>query len=120
MIKWIISSSGLILITIISRRLFKGKISSRLQYALWILVAVRLLIPVNLGNSILSIENITNQVAIHQQTNVEVQNEATPDRTEEFPDRIKVFDSIEVMNHSGNAELYLEESQNHSLEVKGI
>ena len=114
MIKWIISSSCLILITIISRRLFKGKISSRLQYALWILVAVRLLIPVNLGNSILSIENITNQVAIHQQTNVEVQNEATPDRTEEFPDRIKVFDSIEVMNHSGNAELYLEESQNTS------
>ncbi len=41
----IVTSSVLILCIILIRRLFKGKISSRLQYALWILVALRLVIP---------------------------------------------------------------------------
>lgn len=42
----IITSSVLILCIMLLRLLFKGKISSRLQYALWLLVALRLMIPV--------------------------------------------------------------------------
>ena len=41
----IITSSVLILCIMLIRIIFKGKISSRLQYALWILVALRLMIP---------------------------------------------------------------------------
>ena len=41
----IITSSVLILCIMLIRVIFKGKISSRLQYALWILVALRLVIP---------------------------------------------------------------------------
>lgn len=41
----IITSSVLILCIILIRVVFKGKISSRLQYALWFLVVLRLLIP---------------------------------------------------------------------------
>lgn len=41
----IITSSVLILCIMLIRVIFKGKISSRLQYALWILVALRLMIP---------------------------------------------------------------------------
>ncbi len=41
----IVTSSVLILCMILIRRLFKGKISSRLQYALWLLVALRLVLP---------------------------------------------------------------------------
>lgn len=41
----IVTSSVLILCIILIRKIFKGKISSRLQYALWILVALRLVIP---------------------------------------------------------------------------
>lgn len=42
----IITSSVLILCIVLVRSLFRGKIGSRLQYALWLLVAVRLLVPV--------------------------------------------------------------------------
>lgn len=41
----IITSSVLILCIMLMRVLFKGKISGRLQYALWLLVALRLIIP---------------------------------------------------------------------------
>ena len=41
----IITSSVLILCIMLIRVIFKGKISSRLQYALWLLVAIRLIIP---------------------------------------------------------------------------
>lgn len=41
----IITSSVLILCIMLIRVIFMGKISSRLQYALWILVALRLVIP---------------------------------------------------------------------------
>lgn len=41
----IITSSVLIVCIMLMRRLFQGKISSRLQYALWLLAALRLVIP---------------------------------------------------------------------------
>ena len=62
MTNWIISSSVLILIVICMRYFLKRKISARLQYAIWLLVAVRLLLPISFGNSALSVENITNQI----------------------------------------------------------
>lgn len=43
----LITTTVLILCILLIRRIFRGKISSRLQYALWILVALRLLIPVS-------------------------------------------------------------------------
>ena len=43
----IITSTALILCVMLIRHFFKGKISSRLQYALWILVAVRLMMPIS-------------------------------------------------------------------------
>ena len=49
--EWILTSSVLILIVALLRLVLKGKISLRLQYALWALVLVRLLCPVNLISS---------------------------------------------------------------------
>lgn len=40
-----VTSSVLILCIIVIRRIFRGKVSSRLQYALWLLVALRLVLP---------------------------------------------------------------------------
>lgn len=56
---WIITSSGLIATTILLRFLFRQKISRRLQYALWIPVLLRLLLPFTFGASALSIMNWT-------------------------------------------------------------
>ena len=59
MTEWILSSSILILIVIGLRTVFKGKISLRLQYAIWSLVLLRLLIPVNFGCTVFSVANLT-------------------------------------------------------------
>lgn len=59
MTEWILSSSILILVVIGLRSIFKGKISLRLQYAIWGLVLLRLLIPVNFGSSKISVANLT-------------------------------------------------------------
>ena len=59
MTEWILSSSILILIVIPLRTCFKGKISLRLQYAIWGLVLLRLLIPVSFGSSGISVSNLT-------------------------------------------------------------
>ena len=58
MIEWILSSSILILIVIALRTCFKGKISLRLQYAIWGLVLLRLLIPVSFGSANFSVANL--------------------------------------------------------------
>lgn len=51
MTTWIISSSVLILTVIALRRLLRGRISLGMQYALWLLVLMRLLAPVSIGRA---------------------------------------------------------------------
>lgn len=55
--QWIVSSSVLILVVISLRYVLRGKLSLRMQYALWLLVLVRLLVPVSFGASDLSVMN---------------------------------------------------------------
>lgn len=61
MTEWILSSSILILIVIALRSCFKGKISLRLQYAIWGLVLLRLLLPINIGSTSFSVANFTSR-----------------------------------------------------------
>ena len=55
----LLTSSVLILVLAALRRLLRGRISLRLQYALWLLVALRLLVPVSIGHSAISLLNWT-------------------------------------------------------------
>ena len=57
MIEWAITSSVLILMVLALRRILMGRISLRLQYGLWALVLVRLLLPISLGGTSVSILN---------------------------------------------------------------
>jgi len=63
MINWIVSSSVLVLIVMTLRYILKEKISLRLRYALWAMVLLRLLLPVNIGNSSISIMNLTDKLS---------------------------------------------------------
>lgn len=63
MVEWIISSSALIVVVILLRFALRGKIGLRLQYALWALVLLRLLLPVSLADCAVSVENLTQKVA---------------------------------------------------------
>ena len=49
MIPFLISATVLIAAVIGARQLFKNRISRRLQYALWLIVAIRLILPVQFG-----------------------------------------------------------------------
>ena len=57
MINWIVSSSLLIVVVLLVRQAYEGRIRLRLQYALWLLVLLRLLIPGHIGSSQLSFAN---------------------------------------------------------------
>ena len=57
MIEWIVSSSALLAVLIVLRHILKGKISLRLQYALWGLALLRLLVPVSFGSTAVSVAN---------------------------------------------------------------
>lgn len=58
MIPVLITSSALILVLAALRYLLRGKISPRVQYALWLLAAVRLLVPVPLPGTAFSVLNL--------------------------------------------------------------
>ena len=64
MTEWIITSSLLILIVLLVRRIFRGKLSLRLQYALWLVVLVRLLIPGTVFHTGLSVLNYLPQPGV--------------------------------------------------------
>lgn len=75
MTEWILSSSILIVMFLALRRLLMGRISLRMQYALWAVVVVRLLVPWNLAESVISVQNflpapeiVENQVQAGTQT----------------------------------------------------
>lgn len=58
MIEWVVSSCILILAVIALWYLLRGRISLRLQYALWLLVLARLLIPVSFGSTDISVMSV--------------------------------------------------------------
>jgi Antirepressor regulating drug resistance, predicted signal transduction N-terminal membrane component len=94
MISAIITSSVLIVVIILLRAIFHGKISSRLQYMIWGLVLIRVLLPFPLLPSSMSVMNVvesagnidstsesvtTSTEIIHNKKNISVQ--AAPTQT---------------------------------------
>ena len=97
MINWTISSSVLIIVVICLRTLFKGKIRLRFQYALWLLVAVRLLVPLSFGSSAISVQNVTNHVVSQSNTQrISKTDVVSPDILKEpvTENKIKIYDSV--------------------------
>ena len=80
MMQWIISSGMLIAVVIALRFALRGKISLRLQYALWLPVLVRLLIPMSFGTSDLSVMNAVPErlPSIQQSVTIPTENVVTP------------------------------------------
>ena len=66
MTEWIVTSSAMILIVIALRGLLKGKISLKLQYGLWALVLVRLLLPFSIVDSAISVSNLLSAPVIRE------------------------------------------------------
>lgn len=63
----LITSSVLILVLAALRYALRGRISLRLQYALWLLVALRLLVPIQFGQFQFSVSNLASRSDTFQQ-----------------------------------------------------
>lgn len=70
MIKWIVTSCVLIAVVALMRRVLRGRMSLRLQYALWALVLVRLLVPLTFGRSDFSVAALLDWVPYTAQEQV--------------------------------------------------
>lgn len=70
MLEWVISSAVLTLIVIALRFVLKGKTSLRLQYALWALVLIRLLVPFSCGSTGISIMNTALEIPVVQDADI--------------------------------------------------
>lgn len=66
MIEWMVSSCILTAIVIALRYLLRGRISLRLQYALWALVLARLLVPVSFGSTDISVMSVVERAPVVQ------------------------------------------------------
>ena len=80
MIELLITSSLLILAVLAARALLAGRISRRMQYALWGLVLLRLLLPISLPQSRASVLN-----ALPDTAQVSLVASAQPERGETLP-----------------------------------
>lgn len=58
MLEWFISSAILLAVLIALHYLLRGRVSPKLQYALWAIALVRLLLPLSVGQSAASVENL--------------------------------------------------------------
>ena len=58
MTEWFVSSAVLAALLIGAHYLLRGKISARLQYALWLVLLLRLLLPLSVGKTALSVANL--------------------------------------------------------------
>ena len=100
MMEWIISSSVLILGVALLRRVLRGKISLRLQYALWLVVLVRLLCPVSFFHSGLSVQNVPAQVRQQIVTPVVQEQEAPVKETPQRQQMETPAENIPVQNEA--------------------
>lgn len=76
MVEWMITSSILIALIILIRELFKNKIGSAARYALWLVAAVRLLVPVTVSESSFSVLNILKWEKAAGQSHVQQEKES--------------------------------------------
>ena len=95
----IITSSILILIVVALRYLLKEKISSRLRYTMWLLVAIRLLFPFEMGQSSLSVMTLVERAEQSAAVYEEYEQAGTPQDFVDVTDPAGIPTIIPVTPH---------------------
>lgn len=88
----VITSSVLIAVILLLRWLFRGKVSQKLIYAAWLLVALRLLIPIQFGQSAFSVTALTE--TIEQQSKPIQQVQEVLDEPVAGPSRAELYEQL--------------------------
>ena len=96
----LITSSVLIAVILLVRWLFRGKVSQRLIYAAWLLVALRLLIPIQFGQSAYSVTTLTDRIENQSESIQQVQD--AMDQPISGPTREELYEQLlnEYIQHS--------------------
>ena len=85
MTEWILTSSVLILLVLAVRGLFKNKMKAKSVYALWLIVLVRLLCPVNFGELSFNLLSLAEEGKAQVEERLELKQEVTaPEETGYF------------------------------------
>ena len=74
-----LTGSALIILLILLRRVLRGRISPRVQYALWLLAAARLLIPGTLFTAPVTVLGVAEELRISIRETLPVPDSAAPD-----------------------------------------
>jgi len=77
MTEWMLTSSVLILLVLAVRGLFKNKMKAKAVYALWLIVLVRLLCPVNFGELSFNLLSLAEEGKVQVQEHLELQQTET-------------------------------------------
>lgn len=80
MTEWILTSSVLILLVIAVRGLFKNKMKAKYTYALWLVVLVRLLCPVNFGELSFNLLSLAEEGKVQMEEHLESQAAVEPEK----------------------------------------
>ena len=73
MTEWVLTSSVLILLVLVVRGLFKNRMKAKYTYALWLVVLVRLLCPVNFGELSFNLLSLAEEGKAQVEEHLEVQ-----------------------------------------------
>lgn len=77
-VEWIVSLVSLIAMILLIRWIFKEKLSARMRYFLWLIVLVRLLVPVSFAGSNVSVLNLMPQNILEGKTDLARENNSYP------------------------------------------
>lgn len=84
MAEWILTSSVLIILVLMVRGLFKNKMKAKPVYALWLIVLVRLLCPVNFGELSFNLLSLAEEGKVQVEERLELKQEETAKTQESF------------------------------------
>ena len=79
----ILTGSALIILLILLRRALRGRISPRVQYALWLLAAARLLIPGTLFTAPVTVLGVAEELRISIRETLPVPDPAAPSQPDD-------------------------------------
>jgi beta-lactamase regulating signal transducer with metallopeptidase domain len=88
----LITSSVLIGVVLLVRWAFRGKVSQKLIYATWLLVALRLLVPIQFGQSVYSITALTEKIESQSKPIQQVQE--VLDQPVSGPSRAEIYQQL--------------------------
>lgn len=119
-VEWMVSSSGLILLVLLVRFLFKKKIPAYLRYALWLVVALRLLLPISISETAVSILNFLPQQDMLREGNSSQAGQIIYEQSGGSDNVVAGFDMMPVVSEDFIIEKKAEAQDKEAGSVKGL